>query len=153
MAGRGRRGPASALTDEVREEIARRLASGCSVQVAAEAVGVHRVTVQSWLRVGREAEANETGGGSLTAKERDCVALLHAEQAARAELRVKLLASIQKAALAGNHHAATWLLERLFPDEFAANPGRKDRAGTGRPAGSVSAPDRVARPGVLRAVR
>ena len=153
MAGSGSRGPASALTDEVRGEIARRLASGCSLEVAAEAVGVSRRTIQTWLQVGREAEALHADGARLTAKQRDCLALLWAEQAARAELRVKLLASIQKQALGGSWQATAWLLERMFPDEYAARAGRKDRAGSGRPQGSSSAPDRVARPGALRSVK
>lgn len=154
MAGKGRPGPPSRLTVQVRDEIARQLASGCSLEVAAEAVGVRRRTIQSWLAVGREAEAAEADGKTLNAKQRECLALLQAEQVARADLRVRLLASVQKSALGGNHTAATWLLERLFPEEFAPrSAGRKDRAGTGRPQGSSSAPDRVARPGVLRAVK
>ena len=144
MAGRGRPGPASALTDEVREEIARRLASGCSLTVAAEAVGVRRQTIQAWLAVGREAEVCEQEGGRLTAKQRDCLALLHAEKVARADLRVKLLASVQKSALGGNHSAATWLLERLFPDEFSGKKSR-ERPNAGRPTGVSSAPDRKAK--------
>jgi hypothetical protein len=141
------------LTREVRDEIVRRLASGCTLEVAAEAAGVHRVTASRWLATGREAEAAEADGKRLTGMQRDCLELLRAEQTARAEVRVKALAAIQKAALAGTWPAAAWLLERLFPDEYAAKPGRKDRAGTGRPVGASSAPDRVARPGVLRAVK
>lgn len=152
MAGRGRRGPASVLTDEVRDEIARRLASGCSLEVAAEAVGVSRRTVQAWLAVGRDGEAREAEGLRLSVRQAECLALLRAEQTARAELRVKALASIQKAALGGNYQAAAWLLERLFPDEFGARRGR-DTGRPGRPVGAVSAPDRSARPGTLRAVR
>jgi transposase len=151
MAGRGRRGPASALTDEVRDEIGRRLASGCSLEVAAEAVGVSRRTIQAWLAAGRDAEAREAEGKRLTARQADCLALLKAEQTARAELRVKALASIQKAALQGNYQAAAWLLERLFPDEFGPKRGREAQR-PGRPVGAVSAPDRSARPGTLRAV-
>jgi len=74
------------------------------------------------------------------------------EQAARAELKVKALASIQKAALGGTWQARAWLLERLFP-EFAATKGERARPGTGRPTGASSAPDRVERPGILRAVK
>ena len=141
------------LTEEVREEIARVLASGCTLEVAAAAAGVTRRSVQSWLAAGREAEALDDEGKRLSAMQRSCLDLLQAERKARAEVRVKSLAAIQRAALNGTWQAAAWLLERMFPDEFAAKPGRTDRAGTGRPVGAASAPDRVARPGVLRAVK
>ena len=143
----------SKLTDGVRQEIVRVLASGCSLEVAAEAAGVTRRSVQSWLATGREAEALDGEGGRLSVMQRSCLELLDAERRARAEVRVKSLAAIQRAALNGTWQAAAWLLERMFPDEYAARPGRKERPGTGRPLGASSAPDRVARPGLLRAVR
>ena len=131
----------SALTHEVREEIARRLSSGCSLEVAAQAVGVNRRTIQTWLAIGREALELEEAGGKPTPRQRDCLALLEAEQAARAELQVKALASIQKATLTGNWHAGAWLLERLYPEDFG--PKRKTNGGAGgRPIGASSAPDR-----------
>ena len=143
----------SKLTDEVRDEIARVLASGCTLEVAAEAAGVTRRSVQSWLATGREAEALDLEGGRLTVMQRSCLELLDAERRARAEVRVTSLAAVQRAALSGTWQAAAWLLERLFPEEYAARPGRRERPGTGRPVGASSAPDRVARPGVLRAVK
>lgn len=140
------------MTDEVRQEIGLRLRSGCTLEVAAQAVGVARGTLQAWLAVGREAQSIDEAGGKLSAKQRECLALLREEQEARATLRVNLLASIQKSAMNGNHHAATWLLERLFPDDYQSkSAGRKERPNAGRPAGATSAPDR--RPGVLRAVK
>lgn len=131
----------SALTDEVRDEIGRRLSSGCTLEVAAEAVGVDRRTIQTWLAIGRDARELDDRGGKLTARQAQCLDLLKAEQAARAELRVKALASIQKAALTGTWQAGAWLLERLFPDEFAAQKRSNGGAG-GRPKGASSAPDR-----------
>ncbi len=68
-------------------------------------------------------------------------------------MKVKALASIQKAALGGTWQAGAWLLERQFPEEFAATKGERARPGTGRPTGASSAPDRVERPGILRAVK
>ena len=129
------------LSDEVRDEIGRRLSSGCTLEVAAQAVGVNRRTIQTWLAVGREARDLDDQGGKLTARQARCLDLLEAEQAARAELRVKALASIQKAALTGTWQAGAWLLERLFPDEFAAQKRTNGGAG-GRPQGATSAPDR-----------
>lgn len=131
----------TALTAEVRDEIGRRLASGCTLEVAAQAVGVNRRTIQTWLAVGREARDLDEQGGKLTPRQAQCLDLLEAEQAARAELRVKALASIQKAALTGTWQAGAWLLERLFPDEFAAQKRTNGGAG-GRPRGASSAPDR-----------
>ena len=131
----------TALTDQVRDEIALRLSSGCTLEVAAQAVGVNRRTIQTWLATGREARDLDDEGVKLTVRQVQCLELLGAEQAARAELRVKALASIQKAALTGAWQAAAWLLERLFPDEFAAQKRTNGGAG-GRPVGSSSAPDR-----------
>ena len=131
----------TALTKEVRDEIALRLSSGCTLEVAAQAVGVNRRTIQTWLSVGREARDLDEQGAKLTPRQVECLGLLEAEQAARAELRVKALASIQKAALTGTWQAGAWLLERLFPDEYAAQKRTNGGAG-GRPVGSSSAPDR-----------
>ena len=131
----------TALTPEVRDEIALRLSSGCTLEVAAQAVGVNRRTIQTWLSVGREARDLDEQGQRLTARQAQCLDLLEAEQAARAELRVKALASIQKAALTGTWQAGAWLLERLFADEYA--PQKRSNGGAGgRPVGSSSAPDR-----------
>lgn len=131
----------TALTDEVRDEIGRRLSSGCTLEVAAQAVGVDRRTIQTWLATGREAREIDEQGSKLTPRQTQCLELLRTEQAARAELRVKALASIQKAALGGTWQAGAWLLERLFPDEFAAQKRTNGGAG-GRPRGASSAPDR-----------
>lgn len=142
----------SKLTPEVREEIRRVLASGCTLEVAAESAGVSRRSLQSWLATGREAEQTEAEDGKLSAMQRACLDLLQTERQARAELRVKSLAAIQRAALNGTWQAAAWLLERVFPEEFAAKRPREKGVG-GRPVGASSAPDRVARPGILRAVK
>lgn len=92
-------------------------------------------------------------GKRLTERQKNYLALFEAEQAARAELRVRLLTSIQTAASRGQYQAAAWLLERMFPDEFAPKGrGVRDRPAGGRPVGAASSPDRAARPGVLRAL-
>jgi hypothetical protein len=130
----------SRLSPEVREQIGRVLASGCSLEVAAVSVGVSRRTVQSWLATGREAEELQRSGVRLSRRQRQCLELLEVERRARADLRVRALTSIQRSALNDNWQAAAWLLERLFPDEYG-----KQKAGPhpgGRPVGSVSAPDR-----------
>lgn len=145
--------PPSKLTEDTRNAIVERLASGCTLEVAAEAAGVHRVTVQEWLKIGREAEAIDEDGGKLNARQRECLELLREEQTARAGVRVKALAAIQKAGLSGTWQASAWLLERMFPEEYAAQKRSTARPGTGRPKGASSAPDRVSRPGVLRAVK
>ena len=142
----------TALTDEVREEIARRLSSGCTLEVAAQAVGVDRRSIQRWLATGREARELDEQEKKLTAQQKRCLDLLAAEQVARAEVRVKALAGIQKAALSGTWQAGAWLLERLFPDEFA--PQKRSNGGAGgRPVGTQSAPDRGNAPTKLRAVK
>lgn len=139
------------LTDEIRDQIATRLSSGCNLEQAAEASGVTRRVIQKWLATGREAETLEGGGGKITVKQRQCLDLLLAEKRARAEFRVKALASIQKAALGGTWQAAAWLLERTFPEDYTATKGGSARPNAGRPKAASSAPDR--RPGNLRAVK
>ena len=139
-----------ALTGAVRDAIAANLASGCSLEVAALAAGVGSRTVAKWLAAGRVASDSLEAGGRLSGLsvfQRQCLELLVLEQVSRARLRVEMLAAVRKAAAEGNHHAAAWLLERVFASEFAVKPGSRARPGTGRPAGSSSAPDRVARGG------
>lgn len=152
MAGRGRPGPASVLTHETREQIRLRLASGCTFEVAAQSIGVDARTVRTWMAAGREALDRLEQGRNLTAREKECLELVVAEQSARAEVRVKALASIQKAGISGSWQASAWLLERMFPDEFASTKaGRKERPNAGRPTGAQSAPDRQ-QPAKLRIV-
>lgn len=156
MAGKGRPGPASKLTDEVREEIAAQLVAGNTLEDAALKVGVNRVTIQTWLRKGRAAAEKVAEGKRITAADRPYIDLLEAEEQARATLRVNLQTGLVAAAAKGDTRAAMWLLEKLYPEDFDRRKGKTERPGTGRPVGAVSAPDRQARekprPGILRAV-
>lgn len=145
-----RPGPALKLTDEVHAKIVEQLASGCTLEVAARAAGVTKRTLASWLAKGRDAEQAEAEGRRLTADARRCLALLYAAEEARAKVEVRALATIRKAMVDGTWQAAAWYLERTHPDRYAAK--RRPNAG-GRPAGAVSAPDRVAEPPRLARVK
>jgi len=121
------------LTAEVQAEIVKRLASGCSVEVAAAAAGVSRRTVFAWIERGEKAARAE----SISETERPFAEFAEAVDRARAEVEVLALATIMNAARKGAWQAAAWFLERTNPDAYAA-PKKK----MGRPVGAVSAPDR-----------
>lgn len=124
------------LTADVHAEIVKRLASGCSVEVAAAASGVSRRTVFSWLERGRTASRD-----NAPASETPFIEFADAVERARAEVEVLALATIMNAARKGAWQAAAWFLERTNPEEYA--PQKKKM---GRPVGAVSAPDRSAAP-------
>lgn len=125
------------LSAEVHAEIVKRLASGCSIDVAAAAVGVSRRSVFAWLERGRAAADAE----KVPASEQPFVEFMHAVDKARAEVEVLALATIMNAARKGAWQAAAWYLERTNPEEYAAQKKKM-----GRPVGAVSSPDRAAPP-------
>jgi hypothetical protein len=91
------------LTDELRAEIERELASGSAVAVSAQRAGVSRRTLTSWLSEGRVARRQ------LAAPDPEPELSLdeHLDQA-----EPVLVAVILEAARRGNWRAAAWLLER-----------------------------------------
>lgn len=145
-------GRPTVLTDELRETVKQLLASGASLEAAALSAGVSRRTFSRWNAIAREAEEKLDRDEPLTEREVECLEFLNTAEEARATLKVRLLASLQKGAQS-DWRAALAMLERLWPEEFAPKSrGATARPGTGRPVGSASAPDRSSRPGVLYAV-
>jgi hypothetical protein len=144
------------LTPAAHERIVGMLASGCTVEVAASAVGVRRETLHRWLQRGQEAREAREAGQALPARSRAYLALLDAAEEARSKAEVTALATIQRAARSGSWQAAAWWLERTVPERYAAAKAAR-RATPGRPVGATSAPDRpptsAAPPMVLRAVK
>jgi len=84
---------------ELEDRVAQLVRTGSSLGVAAHAVGVHEQTLYHWLR---------TRASFKVAVER-----------ARADAEAALVGRVQHAAKAGSWRAATWLLEREFPERWA----------------------------------
>lgn len=143
-----------ALTPKTHEAVIERLASGSTIEVAAQAAGVARETVSRWLARGATARIARSEGGSLTSSQRVYLRFLQDAEQARSRVEVGALAAIQKAAEDGSWQAAAWYLEHVHPERYSNN--RAKRASGGRPVGATSAPDRpstAAPPPILRAVK
>ena len=136
------------LTDDIVEEIASRLATGCSLETAARSSGVPASVSAGWVM---DAHVAEEKGGKPSAHQARCIRLIEAGRTARAEVEVRALSLIQKNAMGGQWQAAAWLLERLEPDKYSKQKAEGHggaRPGAGHPKGKAQAPDRV-----LRAVK
>lgn len=106
-----RRGRPEKLTPEIQSELAKYIAMGHYLDTAAQLAGIHRNTVNLWLKRGRK----ESKG-----KYHD---FLVAIKRALAEAEKKDVDIINSAASSGIWQAAAWKLERRYPDRW----GRKDR--------------------------
>jgi transposase-like protein len=111
--------PPLKLTDATHAAVVRALGTGATLDEAADRIGVHRSTLHRWLQIGRRCSVDSMAR-ELSGRESRCVALFDASASARAQMRVDLLAAIQRRALSGDCAAAQLLLGILFPDEFAA---------------------------------
>jgi hypothetical protein len=115
------RGTSTKRTPERRALILEALAQGATHQDCADLVGIEASTLRTWTRDDPEFY-------------REC-------NAARAKMKVMMLAIIQKAAVEWKQwQAAAWKLERIFPEEFGRRwqpmPMVKDDA-SGETAGKV----------------
>lgn len=136
-----RRGRPSKLTPEVLTGLEQMLASGCTVETAAEAHGVARGTVHAWLARGQAAlsAAEERGEEEVPEGELLYAQLVIGIEESKARAKIAALGAVRAAAAKGVWQAAAWFLERTFPEEF----GTVKRSGAGgRPVGATSAPDR-----------
>jgi transposase-like protein len=133
-------GRPSKLDEETLGEIVKMLASGCSVETAARAHGVGESTLYRWLARGRVALDKSEETEDVVAESEELYATLAGDvEKARARSKISALVTLRQAAAAGAWQAAAWYLEREFPEEYALS---RSRAGTGRPVGATSAPDR-----------
>lgn len=103
--GRGGRPPK--LTPDAIAQIEALIRAGATVDVAAQAAGVSRSSIYSWLAQGETARA-----GSPARDLRDRI------ERARAESETVLVARIGQAASKGSWQAAAWLLERRWPERW-----------------------------------
>lgn len=102
MAGRP-----SKLTPEIQERICQLVRAGNTVEVCAEAAGIAPATYYGWMQQGIE-------GDGVHGEFRRAV------EQARAEAEAILVGRVQRAAQSGSWRAATWLLERQWPEHWAA---------------------------------
>lgn len=94
------------FTPETEQRILTALRLGATRVLAAQAGGIHYDTLRAWIH----------------SKPAFSVAVMGAESQAA----INALGSIQKAAREGDWHAAAWMLERRYPDQY----GRRNAAPT-----------------------
>jgi transposase len=95
----------SKLTPEVQERTCQLIRAGNTVEVASEASGITPTTFYNWMQ--RGIDEGEPYGPFREAVEQ-----------ARAEAEAILVGRIHRAAQAGSWRAATWLLERQWPERW-----------------------------------
>jgi hypothetical protein len=107
----GRTGRPEKLSAAVQARIVDAISAGASREKAAQAAGVSRSTLQSWLARGQEPKAP-------VPFQKFVEAFREAEVAAY----LASIESIRQAADRGEWRAAAFMLERRHRDEFARNP-------------------------------
>jgi transposase len=123
-----RPGAPSKLTPEVQDGVCRMIRAGQRLEVAAAVAGVSDRSVRSWMAKGELA-------GATNARYR---AFRLAARQAEVDAEAILVTRVSKAAAAGSWRAAAWLLERRFPERWAAGRWRDDDASS-LPAASAAA--------------
>jgi transposase len=126
------------LNEDISDRIIMLIRYGNHVSVAAEAVGIHRSTVYSWVERG---EADIDAG-------RDT---LHAQFAAsftkaQAEAQVLVVAMVRAAAARGDARAAMWMLERRWPESWGRKAVMEIRVERCRACGRLEEVRRAAAP-------
>lgn len=106
----------SKLTDDVREQIARVVRAGGTVELAASVASVSERTLARWMERGQYSGRRDAPYRAL----RDAVERAHAEHEGI------LVAQLSRAASKGSWRAAAWLLERRFPERWARTGERPD---------------------------
>jgi hypothetical protein len=101
----------SSLTDERRDAIERALAAGAPLDIAGASAGVSARTVSRWLTDGhvvrrRLAAVDDPAVGIAELPEDDD------------EIQQRLLATVLRAADAGDWRASVWLLKARWPERF-----------------------------------
>lgn len=115
----------------ISEAIVRALRAGAYLEDAAEAAGVAKSTVYSWLSRGEE----HVDGERIPKAEQPFVDFLLAVEKARAQAVVFNLAMIRRAATGGTWQAAAWWLERTRPQQYGRRVGVEHSGGVAyRPA-------------------
>ncbi|WP_259312421.1 hypothetical protein [Capillimicrobium parvum] len=109
------------LNEQVREQVARTVRAGGSLELAASIIDVTPRTIHGWMRRGERPGRSEA----------PYRALKEAVDQARAEHEAILTATVGKAATKGSWRAAAWLLERRYPERWGRRPGEAEDDGDG----------------------
>lgn len=109
-------GQPTKLTPETQERICQLIRAGNTVEVASEASGIAPATYYGWMQRGQDKGQPYRG-------------FREAVEKARAEAEAILVGRVQQAANSGSWRAATWLLERQWPENWAPLAER-DRSGS-----------------------
>jgi hypothetical protein len=128
-------GRPSALTDDLRAQIERDLASGTTRARAAQRAGVPDNSLKRWLAEGKVVRRQLDHAPPPPPSPE----LPIAERLVQAE--PGLVAAIIQAAQRGSWQAAAWLLERSYPDRW----GRRDAKPPLPPADAFSEVDELAK--------
>ena len=122
------------LNDELRGQIARAIAAGCTLESAAFIAGITSRTLHAWLERGRAGRRTNTPHSQL----------LRDVEEARGRHEAVLLASLNRAAGNGSWRAAAFVLERRYPERWAARPRDAQGDGTISEIDPLDALDEVA---------
>lgn len=128
------------------EQITNHMRLGLDLDTAGRAAGVPPLMQERLHQRAVQARNRIDDGERVDAETRAFLELLDAYEQGHARAKATALASVNRA-MATDWHAATWWLERNYPEEFAS-PNSRRRAGVaggnvgGRPMGASSAPDR-----------
>jgi hypothetical protein len=126
MGQNGSMGRPPKLTPELRVDLERQLADGVPVAVVAQRFGIGRRTLHRWIadgRLVRRVDQTPEPAPAVTS---------FGEQFDRAE--PGLVGVVVAAAHRGSWQAASWLLERRWPDRWARPPARQPDDGLPGPA-------------------
>ena len=99
------------LTEKAIVQICLRLVKGVSIEAAAEAAGVHRVTFYNWLKKAQEPDASDLHL-KLASEVREA-------QAVAEETLVEVMRRAAFEGSSGDWRAAAWLLARRHPDRWS----------------------------------
>lgn len=106
-------GPKSKLTNQLIDEIATYIENGLSNKDAADLCGVRDTTLYRWLREAEELDEKGKPKNKQQCKLKE--AIIKAQAAFKAYHVQSITRASRKA-----WQASAWLLERKFPDEYAA---------------------------------
>lgn len=100
------RGRPTKLTAAVQKRVCDAIKQGATYALAAQYAGIHRDTLNEWMKAGEEAESGSFSDFSDAVK------------AAEGQAAITWLRRIEKAASDGNWTAAAWKLERRYPQDY-----------------------------------
>jgi transposase len=123
---RGR--PLKLSMPELQARFLANLAGALYVETACAATGIHKDTYYEWCRMARAAveRLKKNPTSRATAKEKKLVALMAEVEKVMEEKQSRLISVIEAAAARGFWQSAAWLLERRWPERYAARRTGED---------------------------